>query len=73
MTSDKKEIKKNANSYMKYSGMAMQLLVLMLIAVNLGGWLDKKYELQDGWFTILFVILFFFGWFYSLYKDLIKD
>ena len=73
MPANKKEIKKNSRSYMKYSGMAMQLLVLMLIAVKLGEWLDKKYELEDGWFTILFVILFFFGWFYSLYKDLIKD
>jgi len=53
--------------------MATQLLVLIFIAVYLGGLLDRYFNSDQGWFTISFVIVFFCGWFYGLYRDLIND
>ena len=64
---------KNTNKYLKYSGMAFQLLVLMLTAAYLGKWIDQKLNLENPWFTLGLILLFFFSWFYRLYKDVTSD
>ena len=50
--------------------MAIQLLVLLGIAAWLGQKIDKKLSTSSPYFTILLILLFMAGFFYSLVKDL---
>ncbi|MFN6943910.1 MAG: AtpZ/AtpI family protein [Cytophagaceae bacterium] len=49
--------KKPLNEYLKYSGIAMQMIVLMLLAVWGGTKLDQHFEVKNRLFTI-FLLLF---------------
>jgi F0F1-type ATP synthase assembly protein I len=60
----------SSNQYLKYSGMAIQLFVLLGVGAWLGQYLDKKLNTPDPYFTILFILLFTAGFFYKLVKDL---
>ena len=53
--------------------MAIQLLVLLGVAAWLGQKIDKKLATAIPWFTILFVLLFTFGFFYKLVKELSRN
>jgi uncharacterized membrane protein len=70
MTSGSDRKPPSSNSYLKYSGMAIQLLVLLGIAAWLGQKIDKKLSTSSPYFTILLILLFMAGFFYSLVKDL---
>ncbi len=65
--------KRKTNAYLKYSGMASQLLVLILVAAWLGGKIDTYFHLEKRWFTAFMVLFFFSGWFYQLYRDVTKS
>ena len=59
------------SSYIKYSGIAVKMIVLILIGAFLGKWLDSKFE--SGVVFTAISTLFFVG--ISLYvslKDFIK-
>ena len=60
-------------AYMKYAGMATQLLVLLLIGVWMGGKADAYFGFEKPWTTIFLIFLFMVGWFVRLYMDLEKD
>ena len=60
----------SSNSYLKYSGMAVQLLVLLGIAAWLGQKMDKWLSTPNPYFTILLILLFTGGFFYRLVIDL---
>ncbi len=53
-----KSQKKQVNKYVKFSGMAFQMLVIIIVGVVLGQWLDKKYPNENQLFTIIFSLLF---------------
>ena len=59
-----------SNQYLQYSGMVIQLFVLLGIGAWLGQLLDKKLNTPDPYFTILLILLFTAGFFYKLVKDL---
>ena len=61
---------RQVNQYLKYSGMALQLFVLLLVAAWLGQWLDKRLQTRDPYFTIILILLFMGGFFYRLVIDL---
>lgn len=61
---------RQVNQYLKYSGMAIQLFVLMAIGAFLGQWLDRRLESSKPYFTILLILLFTAGFFYKLVTDL---
>jgi len=61
---------RQVNQYLKYSGMALQLFVLMAAGAFLGQWLDKRLSTPQPYFTILLILLFTGGFFYRLVKDL---
>ncbi|HPK09907.1 MAG TPA: AtpZ/AtpI family protein [Saprospiraceae bacterium] len=68
---DNKESKSSGmNAYLKYSGIAFQLAGLMIAALFIGQWLDKKMEFDKPYLTATLIILFFFGYLYRLYIDL---
>jgi F0F1-type ATP synthase assembly protein I len=61
---------RQVNLYLKYSGMALQLFVLLGVGAWLGQWLDKKLATPQPYFTIILILLFMGGFFYRLVKDL---
>ena len=58
------------SSWMKYSGMGIQLIVLLFIGVFVGEKLDTYLQLDQPWMTIIMIFFLFFAWFYRLYLDL---
>ncbi|HEU5289498.1 MAG TPA: AtpZ/AtpI family protein [Cyclobacteriaceae bacterium] len=70
---DKSNNKKPVNAYMKYSGLAFQLLGSMAILGWLGYKLDQKLSLQFPAFMLLFGFLGFSGVMYKVYKSLKQE
>lgn len=64
---------KPSNSYLKYSSLALQLLVTIGLFAWLGykldGWLNLTYPI----FLIVFVFVAFAGMMYQLYKSIDKS
>lgn len=61
------------NSYLKYSGLAIQLLAAMFFAGWLGYLLDGYLELKFPAFMLLFGFTAFGGMMYQVYKSVKKD
>ena len=56
-------------SYMKYSGLAFQMLIVLGIAAYGGMRLDAYLGNKNPWFTILFMVLGVIG---SIYKIIVS-
>jgi F0F1-type ATP synthase assembly protein I len=65
--------KDNSNSFLKYSGLGVQMLVTLGVGAWLGMKLDQYFELTFPVFLIIFVFVLFGGIMYQLYKTLNKD
>lgn len=61
---DEKEAR--AKSYMKYSGMAFELVALMVVAVFLGKQLDKWLDMSKPYGTAGVLVLFLVAYFVKL-------
>ena len=61
---------KSSNQYLKYSGMAIQLFVLIGVGAWLGQKIDQKLSTSSPFFTIILILLFTGGFFYRLVKEL---
>ncbi|HUX96110.1 MAG TPA: AtpZ/AtpI family protein [Bacteroidales bacterium] len=68
----KKQEDKGLNDYVKYSGMAFQMVAIIAIATWGGIKLDKIAGFEKPVFTIIFSLLGVFGAIYSVVKDFIK-
>ncbi len=55
---------------MKFSGIAMQLAVLLFFAIWAGGKVDAMMENKTAYMTALFVVLAFGGFMVNLYRNL---
>ena len=64
--------KKPVNNYMKYSGMAMQMAVMLMIGTYLGKKLDERFATEQPYFTALLALLFLLAALYLILKDLMK-
>lgn len=66
---EKKKTKKQYNTYLKYSGLAIQMVVTIGLAGFAGYWIDK----QIGWgfpaFLLLFIMLALAGIIYGIIKS----
>ena len=60
----------SSNKYLKFSGIAFQLAILLFIAIWAGGKVDDMMENTKDYMTALFVVLAFGGFMYNLFKDL---
>ena len=67
---DQSDKNKPVNSYMKYSGLAFQLLASIGIFGWLGYKLDQYLNLEFPAFMLLFGLLAFGGMLYKVYKSL---
>ena len=68
----KKQEDKGLNDYVKYSGMAFQMVAIIAIATWGGIKLDKIAGFEKPVFTIILSLLGVFGAIYSVLKDFIK-
>jgi F0F1-type ATP synthase assembly protein I len=67
---EKKQPKKSANSYLKYSGLAFQLGATIGIGAFIGFKLDQWAGFGKQYLTALFAILFTLAGLYISLKDL---
>jgi len=49
--------KKPSKYYLKYSGIAFQMIAVMVLSVLLGLFLDRKFQIQNQIFTLIFALL----------------
>ena len=70
--SGKKEQPKQYNSYLKFSGLAVQLVATIGLAGWLGYLLDNYLALGFPLFIIVFTLLAFSGAMFQLYKSMNK-
>jgi hypothetical protein len=64
---------KEYNSYLKYSGLGLQLLVAMGLFGWLGHLLDQHLEIQFPAFMLLFGFMGFGGMMYQAYRSINRD
>lgn len=64
------KIRKGAQNYMKYSGMAIQMGVIILIGTYAGTWLDERFQTSTPWFTVGLALFSIFAALYVVLKDL---
>ncbi len=64
---------KPSNAYLKYSGLAFQLLIAIALCGWLGYRLDQWLGLTFPAFMLLFGFLAFGGMMYQLYRSINKD
>lgn len=64
--------KKPVNTFLKYSGLGVQMLASIGLAVWLGLKLDQYFK-SSPLFLLTFVFLIFGGMMYQLYQSLNKD
>jgi ATP synthase protein I len=60
------------NNYAKYTGLGVQMIVIILVTVWGGMKLDKLFGLKTPVFTIILSLLGVFAAIYSAIKDFIK-
>lgn len=61
------------NTYLKYSGLAIQLVVTIGVAGWLGHLLDNYLDLRFPLFIVIFTIAAFAGVLYQLYRSINKQ
>lgn len=49
--------RKSANVFMRYSGMAFQMIAVLLVAAYSGQWLDDHYQNEQPWFTLVLLLI----------------
>jgi len=64
---------KPSNSFIKYSGLGVQMLVTLGVGAWLGLKLDQYFNLKFPVFLLTFVFVLFGGLMYQLYRTLNKD
>lgn len=59
MKSQKNQKKENTTfrKFLRFSGIGVQLGVMMFLASKIGAFLDAYYQLEKPWITLLFVVL----------------
>ena len=71
-TPDNKEKQSQAKQYMKYSGIAFQMIAVLLLALWGGMKLDEKMGMENPIFTVVFLLLGVGGSMYLIIKGVTK-
>lgn len=73
---NRKNSQKSRNSglqdFARYSGLAFQMIAIILISTWIGTRLDKFFDLNTPVFTIVLALLGVFGGIYTAVRDFIK-
>jgi len=49
--------KKSSKYYLKYTGIAFQMIAVLLLSVLFGLFLDRKFQIQNQIFTLIFSLV----------------
>lgn len=63
---------KQSLNYMRYTGMAFQIVIMLAIGAFIGQKLDAHFGLSKPYLTALSVIVFLFFALYLILKDLLR-
>lgn len=69
----KKAPQKRLQSYLRYSGLGVQMIASVLFGTWLGQWIDERVAWEFPVFTIILALAFLSGSFYILIRDLNRD
>lgn len=69
---DLEEGKKRVNNYVKFSGVAIQMGVVITLAALGGDWLDEKQENEFPIWTLILTLIAIFGSLYQIIRAVIK-
>jgi len=64
---------KNINKYAKYSGLAFEMLGIIVLGVFVGHKLDERRQTEFPLFTVILSLLGVFAALYLVIKSVIKD
>ncbi|MDB5272961.1 MAG: putative F0F1-ATPase subunit Ca2+/Mg2+ transporter [Chitinophagaceae bacterium] len=64
---------KTPSALMKYSSLGVELVVVLCLAAWLGRWLDNKYGVEKGLFTIFLMLFALVGSMYRVIKSLMNE
>lgn len=64
--------RENLSNYTKYTGIAFQMIIIILAGVFLGIKMDKWFQTNDPIFTAIITMLFVILAIYTVIKDLIR-
>lgn len=67
------EKNKNSKAYLKYSGMAFQMMAVMLVAAYGGQWLDDRFGTKQPWYTLVLLLIGVVASVYITIKTVTKD
>ncbi|HMO37919.1 MAG TPA: AtpZ/AtpI family protein [Saprospiraceae bacterium] len=65
--------RRQANVYMKYTGMAFQMAATIAIGIFAGKYLDRYFQTETPYFTILGAFIFAAAAMYLVIKDFLKN
>lgn len=63
--------KPQANQYLKYSGMAFQLAIVLAVGTYIGTRIDRYFQTDRPYFTAILALFSLFAGFYLTLKDLL--
>lgn len=72
LDNEKQKKDKKTNEYLKYSGMAMEMAVLIIIGIFAGKYLDKQFGFEKPLLTLVGALLGTFIFLFKLVKDTSK-
>jgi len=72
-TDDNNDKEKPVVNYMKYTGMAFQMGIIILIGTFIGQWLDTYFELERPYLTVVCALFSIFAALYIVLKDLFRS
>ncbi|MBP7184600.1 MAG: AtpZ/AtpI family protein [Saprospiraceae bacterium] len=73
MEQSNKNKNRTTNDYLRYSGMAIQIGLTILVGAYIGKWLDKYFETPKPYFTTAFCLFFTFAAMYLNLRDILFD
>jgi len=68
----KKNSKNTRNNFTKFSGMAFQMLITILVGVYIGQYLDKEFPNDSSVYTLIFSLIFIGASLYTVIRQAIK-
>lgn len=72
MSDNKPKKDNNLKNYLKFSGIAMQMAITIIIAAYLGRWIDEKLQLKHQIFTIVLILIAIFSSLFQIIREVIK-
>ena len=69
----KENTKKSASAFVSYSGMAFQMIAVLLVAAYSGQWLDAHFQNEQPWFTLVLLLIGVTASMYLIIKTVTKN